>query len=216
MLLYVTLVFGIITGGFVTPQWAQLIKGQRHARKLGHPKLPAWSDPAPNWPVVLAVVALLLVLVKLSVVLPLMLITSSGDLIAGTLHNFSTGLGAGLATAVFTVLYFCFGMQFFALRFPKNGMSLFALTIFLLWVVPLLLGMGLAIADTGHGSSTYSSMYALSLCPFSGIALAMSTDFIPTYASTACAYIVVIAAAVPAAVFTVLSMIAIDSTVSEA
>ncbi len=155
---YTLLVVSILILIGLTPNRGDLLHGIRHARKLGCLSAPLWTDRAPNWAPLLGVTILTLAL------------GAYGTALVGTAYDWRWGTGslAPGATAIIvaagTMLYFGAAKQYFDVRIRKGSTSYFALVIFLLWIVPLLIA---AVISMSRDSGMAEPFLALS--PLSSI-----------------------------------------------
>ncbi len=185
--IYVLFGFALLLCMAVTPGRAQFNKGVRQARKLGLSDVPAWSDWAVNWTPVLV---LALMLLSAGLTTSLVRVPRVGALEKGV---------AASAIATLTLLYFGYAKQSLDLAFPRHS-TYFALLLFLLWGMPLLLGA--AASATAFESQPVKSTFAVSPVAGIGIAYAESYRFqVPTVTLIALG-----AALVPAIAFAVICL----------
>lgn len=162
VLLYSLTVLALILSALITPQEGQLTRGIRQARKVGLPRVPRWSNAAANWPPVLVFAGMLLVFSLVGTVICYLI-------------NPNLRLGATLAAiviAIGTVLQFGFMHQYFLLKFRKQGNNYFALALFLVWLLPVILGLLIAALQADE----VIWMGVMSFSPLAGLGFAFHPD----------------------------------------
>ncbi|MDG3006504.1 hypothetical protein [Paludisphaera mucosa] len=162
--LYILTVAGLLLVGLTTPTLAEYDKGLRRTRKLGIPRLSAWSDAAPNRPTVAAICGILLVagtLLGFGVV--------DGSMRSGV--PTAAGFPMAVADGVLIVAYFGLSYQYFLLRFGRRSSNFFGLFLFVAWALPLVLGV-ITIVSIGPRMGDSRPAMIFSATPIVGIAAA--------------------------------------------
>ena len=162
ILLYVLVVFACVMVATVTPNLGEFTKGVRRAGRLGVPHLGYWDDLALNRVVLFVICGIVL----------------TGASIAWYFVEGRTDVGqmgpisysVTIATGVLVVAYFGLALQFFQLIMPRRGTTMMALFIFLIWLVPPLVGA----ISSGAGAGAGVGQFIAAISPMAG--LAMSTD----------------------------------------
>ena len=167
LVLFFMLLSGLWLSASVSPTAGDILKGIRHAGKLGLSRVSAWSDLSVNWAPMVAMSALLLLVGGMFLYLLVISIPNSGMSFGEADYLSASALPATLIAAL-TLLFFGLTKQYFDLRFKKNAMTYFALLLFIIWIVPLLLGWVSAIMTNGVSDITD---LLLSFSPLGGIAL---------------------------------------------
>jgi len=194
------LVVGILYGlalascvlvGTMTPDRGEYVKGLRRALRMGRRRPSPWSDAGINRIPLFAACGIVLVTT-----------TIAWEAIEGrALMAERATYSLTIAIGVLTVAYVGLGLQAARLFMPKHGSNLFALGIFFLWFVPLILGGILAASNFSDEATTT----LLALSPIAGIAI--STESLPIEADMTPARI---AAILPAASFAFLFHFLLD------
>lgn len=166
IVLYVMLVAGLFLIMGATPGMSAFVTGLRHAKKLGR-SLSSWTDTAPNGPLLLGLCAVLL----LTAINAFLAATGAKIMIDHLAYLFAT------LSVLFTLIFFGGALQSLLFFFRKNGAIYFAFTLFLLWLVPLLVGMLSNL--TGENNDTMLLFF--SLTPITGISLSMDAEYGLTY-----------------------------------
>jgi hypothetical protein len=176
----------------VTPNIGEYTKGVRRALKEGRRHPSPWADQGMNRLCVFAFCAIALVaptVVWSAIEVP-------GQ--PGFNRLTPSSYGLSIAIGVFVVAYFGLGLQYAQLRFGKRGSVVFALFLFLAWLVPVLIGSiaaaGSSNAAPGSGYETLAATL-VALSPLTGIAMASGLS------ETTRETVVQAAALVPALVF---------------
>ncbi len=176
--LYAILVVAIVLLAICTPGRSEIIKGIRHVKKLGYRAIPAWSDRAPNslFQIVVTALSALFCFVGITIIYYLRFTSGFNESIDGASMlndaEFIKMMAASLVT-VGTTFFFGASMQYFLLRFRKQGTSYLALMLFFLWLLPLAIALVLTTVFS-HSSADVKTF--LSLTPLSSIALII-TDY---------------------------------------
>ena len=161
VILYVLVAVALILTAMVTPTQAEYYKGLWRALKQNRPRLSLWDDLALNR-------------LFLGVVCAIVLVTATiaWNRFAGQSSIMPRPLREGyplaIANGVLVVAYFGLAHQFFQIRFGRRGASIFALFLFLTWVVPLLVGTITLFANYMNPAPS-QIVYALS--PIAGLGL---------------------------------------------
>lgn len=185
VVLYLLVVAGLILGATITPNQMEYTRGLRRALRDGRKRPSVWSDEGSNRWAILAMSGIVF-----------LASTLAWEAIAGR----ATG-GAGrsqfsqsIVVGVFVVAYVGLGLQYFQLRFAKIGGSLMTMFLFIVWLIPILLG------SISFGAGTQQGLYQvlLAVSPIVGIALSSgATENLATDADQ----MVKLAALVPAITF---------------
>ncbi len=159
-LLYLMAVVGLIAATMVTPNRAEYLKGLWRARKHGVKKLSAWHDLSLNR--VFLVAAGLAILVVASIA------ASQVDRSNGPRYANPGSFSLATAATVITVGYMGLALQFFLLQFGRRGTTYFVLFLFIVWLLPLLVGAILAAGPNGNAGES-AAILSLNLSPIFGI-----------------------------------------------
>jgi hypothetical protein len=162
VVMYVLVMIGLVLTVMVTPTQAEYYKGLWRALKQGRSRLSIWDDLTTNRFFLVAVCSIILITATIAWTR----LTGEGGLIGRPVRE---AYSLAIANGVLVVAYFGLAHQFFQLRFGRRGANLFALFLFLTWVVPLLAGTIILLANFGN-SGPAQIIYALS--PIVGIGLA--------------------------------------------
>jgi hypothetical protein len=162
-ILYVLVLVGILLAAAVTPNQAEYYKGLWRAHKLGLSRLSLWHDLAGNRAFLAALCGLVLATATVA----------WGRLDEGVLRTGPGGvvrqaLPLAIATGVVIVAYHGLALQFFLLRFGRRGWNYLSLFLFLVWVLPLVAGTIMALADN-RGPGLAQAVFAVS--PIAGLGL---------------------------------------------
>jgi hypothetical protein len=147
---------GIMLTTAITPGAGDFANGILRARKQGLPTPSPWSDLAANWAPVLGFCVVLAAAAFGAVLL--------------TGQSWSGPVIASVMVGACVVYYFACARQAFDLMFRKNAASYMALMLFILWLMPLLIG-GIALASNMDRTRTLSQTI-MGLSPLAGILLA--------------------------------------------
>jgi hypothetical protein len=137
-----------------TPSASDIVNGLRRAAKLGQGRLSPWNDLSANRWAIVAYCAVLLASALLTL-----------GVAGGTP---SKEFWLCTSVAVLTVAQFGLGRQYFELAFGRKAQPLFLLYLFLVWLVPLLVGALLGMAGGGNQLTPA----VMSISPVAGIATA--------------------------------------------
>ncbi len=188
--LYVLVMAAVILTATITPDRGEYVKGLRRAERIGK-KLPSpWSDAG----VIRLPLFVLCGIVFVAATLILRL--SSDDALLAARGSLAIAVG------VFAVAYFGLGLQYFLLRIPKAGMTVMSLFIFIVWLVPPLIGSILAAAKMPP--EWYLSISAVS--PLVGVAVSSGLIEMPVVESAR------LAALMPAIFFAVVFNVLVVAT----
>lgn len=154
VVLYVLVVAGAFLTITMTPGQVTYLRGVRRALSQGRRRPSAWADAGANR-VALFIICALVFGGALA----------SWELIAGDTDP--SMYSQTIAVGVLTVAYFGLGLQYFLLRLAKSGGSVLTAFLFLVWVLPVILG------SISFGFGTNMSLYRSVLCvsPITGIAM---------------------------------------------
>ncbi len=161
VVLYLLVIIGIMLTVTVTPTQAEYYKGLWRAAKQGRPNLSFWDDMSPNRPFLVVVCTIILVAATIAW-------QQLGSPGAGISSPVKAAFPLAIANGVLVVAYFGMAHQFFQLRFGRRGSNYFALFLFLVWGVPLVVGTILLFANFMN-SGPAQIIYALS--PVAGLGL---------------------------------------------
>jgi hypothetical protein len=156
VVLYFLVVAAIVLSTTITPDQVEYVRAVRRALRVGRHRPTVWEDSGTNRVALFGLCALVFLGATLS-----------WELIAGRTHGDASVYSQTIAVGVFVVAYFGLGSQFFQLRLARSGGSVFALFLFLVWLVPLLLG------SIAFGAGTNRELFQIILCvsPLTGIAM---------------------------------------------
>jgi hypothetical protein len=167
--LYVLVVISILLVMMVTPNRSEYLKGLRRARKQGRTHSPAWDDLALNRLFLVVACAIVLAAGTLAW-------NGAGDPKFGTRDQLSRSFPLAIATAVLTIAYFGLALQFFLLWIRMRAIIFFGLFLFLIWIVPLLGGVIVAMVAMAAPNPGPENQVVLSLSPWIGLALVAAHD----------------------------------------
>ena len=168
-LLYVFVVAGIVLCGTMTPNLGEYLKGVRRARRLEHHRAPILSDSAANMWAVFGLSAWVLVGASIAWEAIEMVQPNGGFLPAG-IQNGRLAYSQTIAVGVLTVAYYGLGLQYFSLKFGKKGETYFRLFLFLIWVMPVLLGIVVLTAV----ASPQAAQMLMGVSPWAGMILSIN------------------------------------------
>lgn len=158
IVLYMLIGAALILGSTITPTQMEYTKGLRRALRDGKHRSGVWSDEGVNRWAILAMAAIVFLAA-----------TIAWEVIAGRegLHGDRSQFSQTIAIGVFVVAYVGLGLQYFQLRLAKSGGSIMAMFLFLVWLLPILLG------SISFGVGTNQDLYrtVLAVSPITGIAL---------------------------------------------
>lgn len=169
--------YGLVIGAImltctITPSRGEYTKSVRRALKQGRAHLPAWDDLALNR---IALVVLCAIVLGAATYCWSHAASPQPNSALGNPWYVSQAYGGAgehsysiaIALAVFVVAYFGLALQFFSLVFPQRNLAVasMGLFLFLVWLVPLIVG---AIVSSA-GWSEESSSALLSLSPVVGL-----------------------------------------------
>jgi hypothetical protein len=152
VVLYTVTLASVLLTLAVTPSASGYANGLRRATKHGRQRLAPWSDLAPNTGAVIVfcwIIVLAAVLAQLSV-----------DPAGLTTRVF----WCPTAAAMLVVAYFGFARQYFDVNFGRRGQPFFLLFLFVVWLMPLIVGSILALTGAEEGA-----LPVFSLTPLVGI-----------------------------------------------
>lgn len=166
--LYALLIGTLFLAAQSTPRAAEFIRGIRHARKAGQTAVSHWADDAENGLLALALAIMLFVLQILALGALYFYMRSIGSFSIPIIaadnadmffrDTFWMYCAATLAIAC-TVGYFGVAQQYFMLTIRKNALAYFAMLLFVLWALPILVGaltMMIGITDDNVLCSIFS------------------------------------------------------------
>lgn len=156
VVLYFLLIAAIVLSVTITPDQTEYVRAVRRALRVGRHRPTVWEDSGTNRLALFGLCALVFLGATLS-----------WELIAGRTQGDASVYSQTIAIGVFTVAYFGLGLQFFQLRMAKSGSSLFTLFLFVVWLMPVLLG------SIAFGASVNREVAQMILCfsPMTGIAM---------------------------------------------
>lgn len=152
---YFMFIAGLLLTTAVTPGWGDFANGVRRARKSGRSRPAPLSEMASNLAPVLAFAAFVLATPVVSSILR-----------HETGPAFTPAVLGGVVAAGAVLVFGC-AHQAFELTFRKAAKGYFALVLFLVWVVPLLLGVVTGITEM----SEEATITVLAISPFAGIGI---------------------------------------------
>lgn len=155
VVLYFLVVAAIVLAVTITPDQAEYVRAVRRAWRAGRHRPAFWEDADTNRAALFGICALVAIGATLS-----------WELVAGRVRGASL-YSQTIAVGVFAVAYTGLGLQYFQLRFAKSGTSLMSLFLFLVWLLPILIG------SISFGAGTNKDLYGIILClsPLTGIAM---------------------------------------------
>jgi hypothetical protein len=156
VVLYFLVVAGIVLATTITPDQTEYVRAVRRVLRVGRHRPSPWEDPGANRLALCGLCAMVLIGATLS-----------WELIAGRTQGDPSVYSQTIAIGVFVVAYFGLALQYFLFRFAKSGSAMMALFLFLVWLMPLLLG------SISFGVGTNKELYTGVLCisPLTGIAM---------------------------------------------
>lgn len=159
-LLYLMVVGGLILAAMVTPNRAEYLKGLWRASNQGRNRLSVWHDLSLNR--IFTAAACLAILAIASIA------GSHLDQTPGPQYAHPGSFSLATATAVLVVGYLGLALQFFLLQFGRRGTTYFTLFLFIVWLVPVMIGAILAAGPRGDSPES-ASLLILNLSPVVGI-----------------------------------------------
>ncbi|MDX2035216.1 MAG: hypothetical protein SFX72_01095 [Isosphaeraceae bacterium] len=163
--LYVMVATSCVLITTVTPNQSEFAKGVRRALKEGRGSLGPWSDWAINRATVLVLAAILLL--AGTIVTQALPESPGGRNFFNSYSPPEFSLSITVATSVFVVIYVGLAFQAFHLLMAKRASTMFALFLFMVWVVPLLVGAISGASGIDEGIASFIA----SLSPIAGISL---------------------------------------------
>lgn len=156
VVLYFLALAAIVLAGTITPDQTEYVRAVRRALRSGRHRPSVWDDAGTNRVALFGLCAMVF-----------LGSTLSWELIAGRSGGDASTYSQTIAVGVFTAAYFGLGLQFFRLRVARTGGSLFTLFLFVVWLMPVLIG------SVAVGANVNRSTFQLILClsPITGIAL---------------------------------------------
>ncbi len=141
------------------PERVAYVGGLRRSLRLGHRRSGPFEDRSVNrW-----AIACMAGLLTIGIFIATFIMSSGGD------QGFEFP-GASSATVVLVVIEYGLAMQYFRLRLGKHAGGAMLLFIFVMWVLPIIIGI--MIISSGVASVTDSAGYiAMSASPFPGVLL---------------------------------------------
>jgi hypothetical protein len=160
VVLYALVGGAIVLTATVTPAAGEYIKAIRRAEKAGLRRPWPWDDLALNRGALIVFCGIVLVGA-----------TVAWSAIEGRPGQAGVGVSYSLSIAigVIVVAYFGLSLQFFLLAFPKQQVAVASMGLFLfvVWLVPLIIGA--IVAAAGYGESSATVLFSMS--PVVGLAL---------------------------------------------
>lgn len=175
----------------ITPNALNFANGIRRAHKLGKRHQPLWSDLSTNWAPIIMFTGISI----LAGILGLMSIPK-GRYFLSEPGYFQKIIPIIIGACV--ILYFGNAKQYFDLRFKKNSNQYFLLFLFLLWVVPLLVGVPVGMSN----NMEEFQKIVFSLSPVFGIGL--SGDILESGKNSASGFVALISSLMFAIAFIIL------------
>ncbi|WP_406699328.1 hypothetical protein V5E97_10695 [Singulisphaera sp. Ch08] len=185
---YVLSLLAMVLTIAITPDAGEYVKGLRRATRQGRRRMSLWSDAGSNRLALLALCSL--VMVGATTVVHVIGRHQVADSVWANHSAFTSNqemtdeawlasrqalLSRPIAIGVLTVAYVGFALQYFSLRTRSSGLMLTTLFLFLVWLVPLLVGAMLGM--TGTNQTRNVAIFALS--PLPGIALSSGLGKLP-------------------------------------
>ena len=181
---YVTLIvlYALIATAFVlivtiTPNQGEYSKGVRQSLREGQKTASAWTDRALNRTALIGLC--LVVLVAPTVAWYAIEFPSNPPGQAPVSYSLPIAIG------VLVVAYFGLAVQFFQIRAGKRGMLFLVLFLFVVWIVPVVVGTISMVGDAKRGLRGPSavSLSLVSLSPVAGITLSSGVPVFETSSS---------------------------------
>lgn len=158
--IYPLLSLGVILAICVTPDRAEYLRGLLRAKKQGRRRPGPFEDAALNRVATYGLCVLFFA--ATTIVVAIVRPSSPGA---------DQALSLAIACGVSTLAAFSFCYQFFLLRAGRSGAMLTVLTLFSLWVVPVLAGGVLQLASSANPATTNLGRILIAVCPIAGIAI---------------------------------------------
>jgi hypothetical protein len=146
----------------ITPNLGEFTKGVRRAEREGRRSIRWTDDMGLNRVAALMLSAFVLIIPTAA----WYMVEAAAPFQARGWQPEAPNYSIPIATAVLTVAYFGFALQFFLLMAPKRGTSLMGLFILAVWILPLVFGSILGVSGAGNEFGTF----VVSLSPVVGIA----------------------------------------------
>jgi hypothetical protein len=178
--IYILVIGGLLLTLMVSPSLSEYYKGLWRADKMGVARLSIWDDHSISRPFVITACAIILAAASLVWYFNANVIVG-GDPTGRQLVR-SRDYHLAAATGVLTVAYFGLALQFFQIRFGARSSMYFGLFLFIVWVVPVLVGSILLFPTFASPSSTETaSNIAYAVNPLIGIGLSATTTGSESY-----------------------------------
>lgn len=161
----------------ITPRIGDFLKGIRHAKNIGLKRLSFWHDYSANWWPMFFISLLIIVAGNI-----FFLRYHERPELLTLFRNIGFIKGSFIGACV--VLFFGAAKQAFDILFRKNSLSYFALLLFGVWIIPMLIGIVLMIISNGNSYDYDNIGYTqiMSISPLFGIATAVidkPNDYFP-------------------------------------
>jgi hypothetical protein len=164
--LYLLVLAGMILTITITPDRSEYLRGLRRAQQMGRQLPSPWTDGG-------------IIRLPLFILCGIVFLAATIILRVSADPNVAARGSVAIALGVFVVAYFGFALQFFLLRIPKAAMGVMALFVFVVWLLPILIGSISAAA--GASPPLFQSILAMS--PIMGMAMSSGVIETPVTAS---------------------------------
>ena len=150
----------------MTPDRAEFMRGLLRAKRLGRRRPSPFEDAATN-----RIAVFLLCLIVFAALTIVSTVIVPGD------SDSQRSAAYAIAVGVLTLAAFSFCYQFFLLRAGRSGGVLAALTLFLIWILPLIAGGVLSAASALHPETVKIGQVLIAICPLAGIGIVGGNAF---------------------------------------
>ena len=171
---YTFVIAGIIMTTAITPNYGEYLKGVRRALRAGDRRPSIWADAAANTWATYGIAALVAIgatiaTEHLTIAIYAGYDQTLGQITYNTIEPGRSSYSITIAIGVFTVAYYGIGKQYFGLRYGKKGELYFRLFLFVLWVLPIVVGIAAGAASL----ESSAVMTVMGLSPWAGMLLSI-------------------------------------------
>ncbi len=169
VLLYIFVVAGIGLASTITPEAGEYVKGVRRAIRAGGRRAPILADAAANTWGVIGLAAWVAVGATIAWEAIELIAPAGGGGFGMPIQPGRFAYSQTIAIGVFTVAYFGLGKQYFLLKFTRRGETYFRLFLFLIWVMPIVIGIAGGLANLGQ----QGVQMVMGVSPWAGLILSI-------------------------------------------
>lgn len=168
-LLYVFMIAGLILASTITPEAGEYEKGVRRALRAGKRRAPPLSDSAANAWGVFGIAAWVAVGATIAWEAIELVGPANAGMGFAPMKLGRSAYSQTIAIGVFTVAYYGLGKQYFLLKFRRRGETYFRLFLFLIWLMPIIVGVGAGLTALGQ----QGIQMLMGLSPWAGLILSV-------------------------------------------